>query len=211
MASALTPKVLKGDAPMAPREPRTGTIMLARHGEPALSRAVKLNAAGYRDFWATYEVGGLAPDQAPPAELLAFVAKADVVMVSTRRRSVESAQILTRGKAFTQDPILIEAPLPPPRWPSWVKLSPKIWGFWARFHWWYFNHHEGQESRRQAEARVDQAMQMMIDLAEAGQDVAVVAHGFFNFMMGRALRRRGWTMTKSQGFKYWSTRRFEKA
>jgi broad specificity phosphatase PhoE len=89
-------------------------------------------------------------------------------------------------------------------------MSPKLWGFFARFWWWYFNHHEGQETRRDAERRADKAAAMLIELAAEGQDVVVTAHGFFNFMIGRALRRRGWRMTASQGYKYWSTRRFER-
>jgi broad specificity phosphatase PhoE len=204
MANALT-----ADASLAPQAPKSGAILLARHGEPALSRKVRLTAAGYRDFWAKYEVGGLAAEQAPPPELIDFVAKAHVLISSSRRRSVESAHIAGQGRAFEQYPMLIEAPLPPPPWP-FVRLSPKIWGFWSRFHWWFFNHHGGQESRGQAEARVDEIVALLTGWAEEGKDVAVVAHGFINFMIGRALRRRGWTMIKSQGFKYWSTRRFEK-
>ena len=38
----------------------------------------------------------------------------------------------------------------------------------------------------------------------------VLAHGFFNVLIGRALRRRGWSMTLREGYKYWSTRRFER-
>ena len=38
----------------------------------------------------------------------------------------------------------------------------------------------------------------------------VLAHGFFNYMIGRALKRRGWKLTASEGYKYWSTRRFER-
>ena len=44
-----------------------------------------------------------------------------------------------------------------------------------------------------------------------GEDVVVLAHGFFNFMVGRALRRRGWRLTANQGWKYWSTRRYERS
>ncbi len=205
MASALTP-----NTPAPPAAQRTGTIMLARHGEPALSRRVRFNAQGYRDFWASYEVGGLAQTQSPPEALSAFVAKADVVISSTRRRSIESARILAPGRTFTEDPMLIEAPLPPPPWPRWVRLTPRVWGFWARFWWWYFNHHKGQESRAQAEARANGVVDRVIAMAETGQDVAVVAHGFFNFMLAGELRRRGWRMTGSQGYKYWSTRWFAK-
>ena len=51
---------------------------------------------------------------------------------------------------------------------------------------------------------------MLEELAASGEDVVVTAHGFFNFMIGRALKRRGWRLSLSQGYKYWSTRRFEK-
>jgi hypothetical protein len=51
---------------------------------------------------------------------------------------------------------------------------------------------------------------MLTGIAEQGQDVVVLAHGFFNFMIGRALRRRGWKQAWSEGYKYWSMRRFER-
>ena len=38
----------------------------------------------------------------------------------------------------------------------------------------------------------------------------VVAHGFFNGMVGVELTRRGWRCVHDRGFKYWSTRRFER-
>ncbi|RAK58603.1 histidine phosphatase family protein [Phenylobacterium hankyongense] len=204
MASVLTAEVPAAQ-PAAP----LGAIILARHGEPALSRKVKLSAAEYRKFWASYEVLGLLPGQTPPTTLMNFVEKCGTLVASTRLRSIESAQALAKGRAFTQEAVLIEAPLPPPNWPAWIRLSPRLWGFLARFWWWFFNHHEGQETRLQAEARADQAATMLIDIARQGEDVVVLAHGFFNFMIGRALRRRGWRLVVSEGYKYWSTRRFE--
>lgn len=210
MANALTSDIPTASGSDSSGKTGVGTILLARHGEPALSRAVKLTPEGYRAFWAQYEIGGLAPSQSPPPELTAFVAAADVVIASTRRRSIESAQILGQGRAFETEALLIEAPLPPPPFPSWMRLSPKLWGFWARFFWWFFDHHAGEECRREAEARAAQVGDMVIARAEAGQSVAVVAHGFFNVLIGRALKARGWRMTRTKGYKYWSTRRFEK-
>jgi len=188
-----------------------GAIVLARHGEPALSRDVKLSAAEYREFWAKYEVLGILPGQTPPAALMKVVETAGTVVSSTRLRSIESVSLLAPGRTVARHEVLIEAPLPPPRWPSWIKLSPKIWGFLARFWWWFFNHHEGQETRALAEARAEQAADMLVAHAEAGEDVVVLAHGFFNFMIGRALRKRGWKQVSTEGYKYWSTRRFERA
>lgn len=195
--------------PGAPAKPRSGAITLARHGEPALSRKVKLSSKEYRAFWAQYELMGLLPGQAPPDHLVGFVEACDVLISSTRLRAVESAQAVGKGRAFTQDEVLIEAPLPPPNWP-WIKLSPRIWGFMSRFHWWFFNHHQGEESRRQAEARADRAAAKLAAIADSGQNVVVLAHGFFNVLIGRALLKRGWRRTIREGYKYWSTRRFER-
>src|SRR3546814_11193778 len=52
---------------------------------------------------------------------------------------------------FDRHDMLIEAPLPPPNWPRWIRMSPSMWGFFARLWWWFFNHHEGQETRSQDE------------------------------------------------------------
>jgi broad specificity phosphatase PhoE len=190
-------------------KPRRGSITLARHGEPALSRKVKLSSKEYRAFWARYELMGLLPGQAPPQHLLGFVEDCDVLISSTRLRAVESAQAVGKGRPFLQDEVLIEAPLPPPNWP-WIRLSPRIWGFVARFHWWFFNHHQGEESRGIAEARADRAAAKLEALADAGQNVVVLAHGFFNVLIDRALRKRGWRRVSREGYKYWSTRRFER-
>jgi hypothetical protein len=46
-------------------------------------------------------------------------------------------------------------------------------------------------------------------MAEQGRDVLVVAHGFFNFMVGRALARQGWRKVEEGGYNYWAASRFE--
>jgi broad specificity phosphatase PhoE len=190
--------------------PPTGAIVLARHGEPALSRKVKLSAAEYRDFWARYEIGGIRPDRPPPQALRQAVGSDGALICSTRLRAVESAAMLAPDRDVPRHEVLIEAPLPPPPLPRWVRLSPSTWGFLARVCWWYFRHHEGQETRAQAEARAEQAADLVVEAAKAG-DVVVLAHGFFNHLIGRALKKRGWRLTMSEGYKYWSMRRFERS
>ena len=210
LAGALTAEPAHAPAALRREPPRTGAITLARHGEPALSRKVRLSAQEYREFWARYEIMGLLPGQVPPPNLVGFVDACDVLISSTRLRAVESAQAVGAGRAFQEEPLLVEAPLPPPNWPSWIRLSPRLWGFFARFNWWFFNFHHGEESRRQAEARAERAAAKLEAMAERGQNVVVLAHGFFNVLIGRALRRRGWRRTLREGYKYWSTQRFER-
>lgn len=189
---------------------RAGAIILARHGEPGLSRKVRLNAAQYADWWARYEETGLLAGQTAPGRLVDQAMRAGIVLSSTRIRSIETARAVCGPLQFQSHPELIEAPLPPPRWPSWLKLPPRQWGVISRFWWWFFNHHEGQETRAQAEVRADAAADRLAGLAQQGGDVLVLAHGFFNTMIGRSLQRKGWRLVEDQGFKYWSMRRFER-
>jgi broad specificity phosphatase PhoE len=191
--------------------PARGSITLVRHGEPALSRKIRFNAKGYGQWWGRYEEGGLLGDQSPPAQVLKLTKNATVLLASTRRRSQESMRVLAPGREFTQHAELIEAPLPPPPFPDWLHLSPKKWGFLARFWWWFFDHHKGQETRAQAHLRSDAAADRLITIAQQGQAVVVVAHGFFNVMIEKSLIERGWTRTLHQGgYRYWSARHFQK-
>ena len=200
----LAPSELSNTAPRRP-----GAVILARHAKPALSRQIRLSAAGYRDWWAAYEAGGIKADQSVPDALLATAQGAGHLICSTRLRSRETAAALARGRAVMEDALFIEAPLPPPALPAWIRLSPPVWGLAARFWWWFFDHHHSEETRAQARARAAEAAGRLIDLAAGGDDVLVVAHGFFNGMVGGALKRRGWRCTLDEGYRYWSARRFE--
>ena len=186
---------------------RSGAIVLARHGAPALSRKVKLDARAYDRWWAAYEAGGILPGQTPPDELLAAARQADVVFSSTRLRAVQTAQALDR--AFAQDAIFVEAPLPAPPTPAFLRLGPKAWGVITRLLW-YLGHSGGQESRSAAWARARAVAGRLEAEADGGREVLVIAHGFFNGMVGVELTRRGWRCVRDRGFRYWSTRRFER-
>ena len=195
-------------APPAPV--RTGAIVLARHGEPALSRKIKLTSEGYRDWWGRYELGGLLEGQTPP-ECLVEQASHSVVYHSTRRRAVETARAVAQGRPLIEDAIFIEAPLPPPNFPSWFRVGPRTWGVISRVWWWALDHHgEGEESRDEAKVRAKRAADLLEAKAAEGTDVLVLAHGFFNGMIGMELTRRGWRCTRDRGFQYWCGRKFEK-
>ena len=189
---------------------RPGVITLARHGEPALSRQIRLNAPEYGEWWARYELGGLKDGQAPPTQLIEIAREAGVIIASTRRRSIETAQAVVAGRAFATDPTFIEAPLPPPPWPLWLRMSPKRLGFFARFWWWFFNNHGGQETRAEAEVRAGKAADLLVELADGGQDVLVVAHGFFNWVIAAARKKRGLAKLVDEGHGYWSLKRFRR-
>ena len=43
--------------------------------------------------------------------------------------------------------------------------------------------------------RAEAAADRLVGLAAGGEDVLVLAHGFFNAMIARVLKRRGWRLT----------------
>jgi broad specificity phosphatase PhoE len=190
----------------------TGAITLARHGEPALSRDVMLDWEGYRDWWAAYEIGGLKPGQTPPQLLLRYAAEAGHIYSSTRKRAIETADAVCQGKAYETLDLFVEAPLPPPRLPRFIRMTPKSseWGTVARLTWRLFNHHQGEETYAEAGKRAHEAADFLIDKAREGLDVLLLAHGYFNWMISKELKKRGYVSTLEQGFKYWSCRRYER-
>lgn len=199
------------ESPAAPAvAARPGAIILARHGEPALSRKCLITARQYRDWWGQYEVGGLRAGQTPPAALVDAAAGAGAIYSSSRPRAQETARAVAAGREVMVDALFIEAPLPPPHLPDWIKLSPRWWGVVARFWWHLSDRHHQEETRAEAEVRAEQAAQALIARAAGGQDVLVLAHGYFNHMVGRRLKADGWRLVHNQGFKYWSQRRYEK-
>jgi broad specificity phosphatase PhoE len=133
-----------------------------------------------------------------------------VIFASTRLRAAETAAAVAGPQAVAPDPMLIEAPLPPPPLPAFLKFNPRTWGFLTRVTWWFFNRHEDQESRAQAEVRAGEVADRLIARAETGDKVLVLAHGFFNTMVGIALKRRGWTKVEGRGHRYWTAKRFER-
>lgn len=189
---------------------KSGRITLARHGEPDIDRSVRLSAAEYGAFWERYENVGLKEGQGPPQHLIEAAREADVVLVSTRLRAIRSAMLLAEGAPFRQDVRLIEAPLPHPPFPDFIRLSPRNWGFFSRLWWWLFNHNRGQETRVEAAIRARVVAAELSTLADGGQNVLVCAHGYFNAMIGYQLRRLGWRRAWGRGWKYWSTRRYER-
>ena len=196
-------------APPAASPKRAGCITLARHGEPALSRRIKLDAAGYRRWWAAYEEGGILAGQTPPLGLLELARDAQVIFASSRRRAVETAEAVVAGRCFVRDPLFVEAPLPPPRLPGFLRFGPRTWGVLARTSWW-LGRHESGESADAARARAREAADRLVRAAESEGRVLLLAHGYFNHMVGRELRKRGWRLVENRGFKYWSVRRFER-
>ena len=183
-------------------------LIICRHGKPALSKKVRLNWLGYKDWWAKYDEGGLDKKQKIPKRVVKLARDADIVLSSTLIRAVESATLAAGRAPDEQWPELVEAALPPPNF-GWYMTGPRQWGTIARISWW-LGFSGGQETRREAEKRAELTAEKLTEVASDGKLVFVAAHGWYNRMLKQPLRRRGWTLVASFGDRHWCHRRYER-
>ena len=188
----------------------TGRIITARHGRPDLARDVTITAREYGDWWTQYDASGLAADERPPENLIALAKTAETIISSTLPRAIETARhVAGAARAIPADPMYVEAPLPPPPFPDFIKLRPGQWGVVSRTLWFMGFAPEGVESHLQSWRRVRQVTARLAELAADG-DVVLCAHGYLNWMIDQQLRRESWVRTQRDGGNhFWSWRIYE--
>jgi broad specificity phosphatase PhoE len=178
-------------------------IVLIRHGEPHIALRPRTGHAGFTGYIEDYEAAGLAPASLPPRELAELAAELTQVFTSGRRRARESAVALAPHAELLAEEIFVEAPLASPRIPLLRMRVPK-WAVVSRFLW-HLGFHPGIENPRQARLRAARAADMLVTAARHRGTAALVAHGYFNWMIGRELKRRGFSRTGSHQARYWNT------
>lgn len=183
-------------------------IIVIRHGKPALSRNILLTWRGYREWWGRYDESGLAEGQMPPENVEKLAQNADMIISSSLPRALETARACAGREPDMITDELIEAALPsPPLGP--IRLEPRGWGTISRIIW-ILGYSSGQETHMEANRRRDRAADILVEKASGGKTVFVAAHGWFNYMLKGALKRRGFRCVENHGSRYWAYRRYEK-
>jgi broad specificity phosphatase PhoE len=180
-------------------------IVIARHGRPALDRHIWINSEDYVAWWAAYDAGGLAPDQRVPNGLITALKACKLVVSSSLLRARETATQAAPDRDVQIEERFVEAPLPPPHLPDFIKFKPRFWGVVARLTW-YFGYSRDQETRQQAEVRAQAGADWLIEQAKLNGSVGLVAHGWFNRMLRSCLEAQGWTCIYDGRDSHWSHR-----
>jgi broad specificity phosphatase PhoE len=178
-------------------------IILIRHGQPHIALSPRTRHAGFAEYIDAYEQAGLSPSNLPPEELRDLARELDHVFTSDRPRSHQSAAKLAPHAELIADPLFAEAPLAAPPIPLLHMRVPK-WAVVSRILW-HAGFHPGIENPRRAGRRAAQAADILIAKAAANGVTALVAHGYFNWMIGRQLVKRGFKRTGSHQARYWNT------
>jgi broad specificity phosphatase PhoE len=183
-------------------------IILIRHGRPDIPVSPRTCQAGFRDYIGQYEAAGLNPQDTPPEELQDLVGELAVVFTSEKRRAQESAKALAPGAELIIDPLFAEAPLAGPPLPL-LRMRVTKWAVVARVLW-YAGYHPGIENYRKAKHRASEAADVLVRRAASEGSAALVAHGYFNFLIGRELYRRGFRRSGSHRARFWNVVAYER-
>jgi broad specificity phosphatase PhoE len=182
-------------------------IVLIRHGKPAIATNPRTSHHGFRSYIDDYEAAGLDPASAPPEELQDLLKELTAVYTSDRPRSTGSAKALAPHAELIADPLFAEAPLASPRIPL-LRMTVPAWAVVARILW-HAGYHPEIENYRKAKHRAAQAADILMRRASGEGSAVLVAHGYFNLMIGRELRRRGFRKSGSHRVKYWNAVTYE--
>lgn len=173
-----------------------------------MGRSRWIGHAAFARFIDDYQAAGIEADP-PPQELVDLIAEAPRVFASELKRSIDSARALLPHAELVSTPLFTEAPLASPRLPA-LKMKAPAWAVVARVAW-HGGFKPGIESYGQSKQRARQAAPLLIEEAEQNGIAVLVAHGYFNAILGRTLRRRGWRrVSGSHRARFWNTVVYER-
>lgn len=178
-------------------------IILIRHGQPHIALSPTTDRRGFVGYIDDYEEAGLDPSSLPPQELHDLMKELRTVFTSGKPRSHQSAERLAPHAELVADPLFVEAPLAAPPIPLVSMRVPK-WAVVSRILW-HVGFHPGIENSFAARRRAQQAAETLATRARIDGTAALVAHGYFNWMIGRRLLRLGFTRTGTHQARYWNT------
>ena len=196
----------QGAAQSIPNTP--ARIILIRHGRPAIDTAPRTAHSGFRAYIDDYEEAGLDPASAPPEELQDLVKELTAVLTSGTARAHQSAKALAPNAELIADPLFVEAPLASPRIPLAAHDGAEMGGGVAHPVACGLSSRDRELPQAQSARGRGRRYPDARARAKDGQ-AALVAHGYFNLMIGRDLRRRGFTKSGSHRAHYWNAVMYE--
>ena len=89
-------------------------------------------------------------------------------------------------------------------------MTVPIWAVISRILW-HAGYHPSMENYHRARSRAARAADLLLAAAEANAGIAVlVAHGYFNAMIGRVLRQRGFVRAGTHRASFWNAVTYER-
>ncbi|WP_242217044.1 histidine phosphatase family protein [Bacillus cereus group sp. BfR-BA-01380] len=166
-------------------------ISFIRHGSSIVQKKT-ITVQGFQEWLQRYEHGDIMREMEIPSETIEVIEASKCIVSSDQKKAVQSATMLTSNVMFIQSSLFCEAVVPSilPV-PKWIKCKPKVWLFIGRT-FWTFGYSRGVESYLEVQRRAKQAADVLVGYANVYQRVTLIGHSYFNAMIGKELRMRGW-------------------
>jgi broad specificity phosphatase PhoE len=177
-------------------------IVLARHGKPDWDEKTPIPGRALAEWVRGRDAAPIDRSSRPPAELVRIAQSSRVLAASPLRRSIESAELVAPGIAPQVNSLFHEVFLPTAI-PSGLRLRPTVWSSLARLAW-YCGWSPGVETFAAARHRASRAAVVLAELALAHESVLLVGHGIQNGLIGRRLRRAGWSGPRFRTRRLWA-------
>lgn len=179
-------------------------IILLRHGKPNLVPSKKISANDFTQWINDYNHAQLCSDSLPQDAIIEQTKNNALIISSTLRRSIDSAQKLQPAQVIISDALFNEAEMPSTTW-LFPKLPTQIWAIAFRLAWRLgFTGTNNVESFKQASSRARLAANELIQHAKHHDEIILVGHGIFNRLLTKQLKSSDWSLTKPLGTGYWS-------
>jgi broad specificity phosphatase PhoE len=174
-----------------------------------MGRSRWIGHAAFARFIDDYQAAGLDGENQPPTELIDLVKGTKRVFASELERSTQSARAILPKAEIVSTPLFTEAPLASPPVPG-IRLKAPVWAVISRVAW-HGGFKPGIESYAQSKLRARKAVDVLIAEAEREGTAVLVAHGYFNAILGRILRLKGWRRSLgSHRARFWNTVIYER-
>lgn len=127
-----------------------------------------------------------------------------MVITSDLTRAIQSAKYLNPKVKPISDHLFRETELPFLTMKTFdIKLRPSIWAIIMRILW-FCGYSNDCESLSNAKLRAKKASQKLIDYAEKNKSIVLVGHVFFNMLIAKELKKKGWKGKQITGSKHWN-------
>lgn len=175
-------------------------IILARHGKPDLRRSRSMAPREMENWIETYNNAEVIFEDVP-AQTIETAHSSEIVVASTLRRSIQSAQYLSNSETLLFEQVFCEAGLPYSRW-HLPKLPAPAWAAFFRLAW-FLGYSANAESVEKAKARAQTAAERLIHLANEHGSVFLVGHGIMTTLIAKHLLALGWVGPARPTHDYW--------
>jgi broad specificity phosphatase PhoE len=175
-------------------------IILARHGKPNLEHWAWISPGQMKDWIDTYNQADVLLSEIP-TDTMEVTTSSSLIVCSTLRRCLQSAERLDPSRTFLSESVFCEADLPYPLW-RFPKLPLSIWGVVLRLAW-FCGFSANAESFAEATIRAREATERLIALAKENCSVILVGHGIMTMLIAKQLLAQGWVGPKYPINKYW--------